>query len=83
MEPDESELEDNPEDIQQWEVGKKLTFKLKHLELANWLKDLKKDKEALSDLYNNACSIDVDRDAKLHELKKIIQKKIKRYKRRQ
>lgn len=76
LEPDEDELEDNPEDAEQWQVGKKLKFELKHLELSRWLKDLAADKQALSDLYNNACAIDAGRDAKLHELKKLIEKKL-------
>lgn len=75
FEPDEDELEENPEDEQQWEVGKKLKFRFEHLKLDEWLKDLEKDRQALNDLYNNASAIDSSRDAKLHELKKIISKK--------
>jgi ERCC4-related helicase len=76
VEPDESEQEDNPEDAEQWQVGKKLKFDLKHLELNDWLNDLEKDKQALNNLYNNACAIDASRDAKLYELKKIIANKV-------
>ena len=54
IEPDEEELEENADDLEQWEVGKKLKFDLADLELEDWLKDLKKDKEALVELYNNA-----------------------------
>jgi hypothetical protein len=77
LEPDENELEENPEDIQQWEVGKKLKFKFEHLELNRWLKDLEKDRQALNDLYNNASAIIPERDAKLYELKKIIENKFR------
>lgn len=76
FEPDESELEDIIEDEEQWQVGKKLRFELKHIELALWLKDLEKDRQALNELYNSACAIDAERDAKLAELKKSIQNKV-------
>jgi len=54
LEPDEDELEENADDLEQWQVGKKLKFDLADLRLEDWLEDLRKDKEALSDLYNNA-----------------------------
>nr|NQU91872.1 DEAD/DEAH box helicase [Bacteroidota bacterium] len=76
LEPDEDELEENADDLEQWQVGKKLKFDLADLELADWLSDLGKDKEALIDLYNNAVAVTPDRDAKLKDLKKLIQDKI-------
>ena len=75
--PAEEELEEDGEDIEQWQVGKKLRFDLADLKLKEWLVDLSKDKAALIDLYNNATAVTPDRDAKLHELKKIIETKIK------
>ena len=77
FEMDETERPDVEDDEEQWEVGKKLRFNLAHLDLAYWLRDLQADKEALSDLYNNARAIDASRDAKLHDLKKLIIDKIK------
>jgi hypothetical protein len=53
-----------------------LKFDLADLELTDWLTDLGKDKEALIDLYNNAVAVTPDRDAKLKDLKKLIQDKI-------
>lgn len=76
LEPDEDELEENADDLEQWLVGKKLKFDLADLELTDWLGDLQKDKEALIDLYNNAVAVTPDRDAKLKDLKKLIQDKI-------
>ena len=70
--PDEDELEENADDLEQWQVGKKLKFDLADLELERWLNDLKKDKVALIDLYNNACAVIPERDAKLAELKRLI-----------
>lgn len=77
-EPNEDELEDNTDDLDAWEVGKKLKFKLKDLNLDDWLKDLKQDRDALYDLYLRAKDVDAPRDAKLIELKSIIQSKIKK-----
>lgn len=76
LEPDENELEENADDFEQWQVGKKLKFDLADLELKDWLSDLGKDKEALIDLYNNAVAVTPDRDAKLKDLKKLITDKI-------
>ncbi|MDZ4204082.1 MAG: helicase-related protein [Bacteroidales bacterium] len=76
LEPDEDELEENADDLEQWQVGKKLKFDLADLELTHWLNDLGKDKEALIDLYNNAVAVTPDRDAKLKDLRKLIQDKI-------
>jgi superfamily II DNA or RNA helicase len=76
--PQEDELEENGEDTEQWEVGKKLKFDFADLDLKKWLTDLGNDKEALVDLYNNALAVTPERDAKLHELKKLIREKIKK-----
>lgn len=76
LEPDDDELEENADDLEQWQVGKKLKFDLADLELTDWLSDLGKDKEALIDLYNNAVAVTPDRDAKLKDLKKLITDKI-------
>ena len=78
LEPDEDELEENADDLEQWQVGKKLKFDLADLHLDAWLADLRKDKEALNDIYNNASAIDQKRDAKLKDLKKLIEDKIKK-----
>ncbi|MBW6485447.1 MAG: ATP-dependent helicase [Syntrophobacterales bacterium] len=77
VQPDEEELEEDGEDVEQWQVGKKLKFDLADLRLNEWLTDLGKDKAALVDLYNNAKAVTPDRDAKLHELKKLIENKIR------
>lgn len=76
LEPDEDEFDESEEEIEQWQVGKKLKFDLADLHLDTWLEDLRKDKAALIDLYNNAFAVSPERDAKLHELKKLIKSKI-------
>jgi len=77
MQPDEDELEENADDLEQWQVGKKLKFDLADLNLEKWLNDLDKDKQALNKLYNFAIAVTPDRDAKLKDLKKLIADKIK------
>ena len=74
-EPDETELEENSDEIEQWQVGKKLKFDLADLDLEKWLKDLANDKESLDILYNNAQAVSTERDAKLYELKKLLKNK--------
>ncbi len=58
-------------------VGGKFKYSLKHLKLNDWLKDLQRDKEQLSILHTSASSVTVDRDAKLKELKRLIERKVR------
>lgn len=76
LEPDEDELDENGDDPDQWQVGKKLKFDLVDLRLQDWLNDLGKDREALNELYNTAVAVTPDRDAKLKELRQLIEKKV-------
>jgi hypothetical protein len=76
--PDEEELGENPDDPEQWQVGRKLKFDLADLDLEVWLADLQKDKDALIGIYNNAVAVTPDRDAKLAELKGLISEKIRK-----
>ncbi|MBX3006828.1 MAG: DEAD/DEAH box helicase family protein [Melioribacteraceae bacterium] len=76
--PDENEQEENSDELEQWQVGKKLKFDLADLNLDDWKNDLAVDKAALIDLYNNAKAVTVDRDAKLKELKTLIERKIQK-----
>ncbi len=75
-EPNEEELEENPEDEEQWQVGKKLKYDLADLKIDEWLKDLDSDRTALIGLYNFAVAITPERDAKLKQLKQLIEDKI-------
>ncbi len=78
LQPDEDELEETEEEMEQWQVGKKLRFDLADLDLDSWLSDLEKDREALNKLYNFAVAVTPDRDAKLKDLKKLIEDKTKK-----
>jgi hypothetical protein len=58
-------------------VGKKIKFELQHLNLPLWLEHLKQDREQMNAIWTFAESVNTERDEKLHELKKAIEKKIK------
>ena len=77
FEPDEIEKEEISDELDAWEIGKKLKFKLKDLNVDDWLTDLKTDREALYDIYLHAKDVEVNRDAKLRDLKKLISDKVK------
>jgi len=59
------------------EVGKKFTYKMAHLRLDDWLKDLNADLQNLGVLAASAKDVDAARDAKLHQLKELIEEKVK------
>lgn len=75
--PDEDELEENSDELEQWQVGKKLKFDLGDLNLDKWLNNLEKDRQALIKLHNFAIAVTPERDAKLKDLKKLIEEKVK------
>jgi hypothetical protein len=58
------------------EVGKGFVYNMAHLDLDRWLKDLQRDKEQLNLLHVLSKDISPERDAKLAELKKLIEHKI-------
>lgn len=59
------------------EVGGKFKYRLEHLHLDKWLKDLQRDKQQLSLLHSSAEAVTPERDAKLKELKQLIERKAK------
>ena len=75
FDPEDFEDEDLFEATQ---VGKKLTYNLNHLDLDKWKKDLEKDNDQLTVLYNSAKSISPNEDAKLQKLKEILKEKIEK-----
>ena len=58
------------------EAGKNQDYQYKHLELEQWLADLKSDKTQLEKLHKSAKIITTDRDAKLDKLKRLISTKV-------
>jgi SNF2 family DNA or RNA helicase len=69
------EADDDAEDPM--EVGGKFKYRLEHLHLDKWLKDLQMDKQQLSMLHTSAEAVTPERDAKLKELKELIRRKVK------
>ncbi|MGH7962480.1 MAG: C-terminal helicase domain-containing protein, partial [Candidatus Binatia bacterium] len=70
-----ADLED--EDLREaLEVGKALVYKMAHLDVDRWLRDLERDRVKLEWLSEEAQKISVKRDAKLAELKKLIEQKV-------
>lgn len=57
-------------------VGKKLQFRLEHMNIQAWREALVADRQQLMELKAIAQDVDADRDQKLIELKKLIQGKI-------
>ena len=69
-------LED--EELQEaMQVGKKLIFKMAHLDTEKWLEDLQRDREQLELPHLYAKDVTADRDAKLAKLKELIAQKVK------
>lgn len=58
------------------QVGGKFKYKLQHLRLDDWLRELKRDKDQLRILLNAAQDVSPATDAKLHELKNLISAKV-------
>jgi SNF2 family DNA or RNA helicase len=67
---------DEKDELDEWEIGTKLKFKLNDIDTKFWLEDLKSDKKALGDLYDKAAVITPERDAKLKDLKDLIKRKV-------
>ncbi len=57
-------------------VGKKIKFKLDHLDYEQWLFDLENDKKKLVKLRDTALKVIASRDGKLAKLKQLIAQKI-------
>ena len=69
-------LED--EELQEaMQVGKKLIFKMAHLDTERWLEDLQRDREQLELPHLYAKDVTAARDAKLAKLKELIAEKVK------
>jgi SNF2 family DNA or RNA helicase len=69
------EAEEDDELREAFEVGT-LKYRMEHMDVDRWLDDLQADKQQLSLLAESAEGVNPERDAKLEELKKIIQQKV-------
>ena len=72
---DEMEEDEQEEYRDKLEVGSKLKFQLKHIDLKTWESDLRADRDQVLSILNNAKAVDAKRDAKLNRLRKIIAEK--------
>ena len=70
------EAEEDEELREAFEVGT-LKYRLEHMDVDRWLADLTSDKQRLSMLAESADGVTPERDAKLAELKKIIEQKVR------
>ncbi|MCC7067236.1 MAG: DEAD/DEAH box helicase family protein [Burkholderiales bacterium] len=69
--------EEDEELAQAFQTGTKLKYRMEHMDVAAWLADLATDKQQLSLLADTAQSVDAARDAKLTELKHLIEHKVR------
>lgn len=68
--------EEDEELTQAFEVGGKLRIPMSHLDVSAWLDDLKKDRDQLALLAGVANDVTPERDAKLADLRKLIEQKV-------
>ena len=71
------DADDDDELAEAFQVGTKLRYDMAHMDVAAWLHDLVRDKQQLSLLADAALAVDAARDAKLAELKKRIEHKVR------
>ncbi len=70
LDPEDDELRDA------LSVGRGLKFRLAHLDVTTWLRDLRRDKQQLDLLLSSARGVTSEQDAKLHQLKRLIADKV-------
>lgn len=70
------DAEEDDELREAFEIGT-LKYRLEHMDVDRWLADLVSDKQQLSMLAESADGVTPERDAKLAELKKIIEQKVR------
>ena len=70
------EAEEDEELREAFEVGT-LKYRLEHMDVDRWLADLTSDKQRLSMLAESADGVTPERDAKLADLKQIIEQKVR------
>ena len=68
-------MSDDDEFSDAFQVGEKIIYKLKHLDTDSWLNDLIEDKKQLYKLFLQAKAVDNTKDAKLAQLKELINQK--------
>ncbi len=69
---DEAEEED-----EEFTLGKGRRYRLADLDLEAWKEDLQEDRRSFAAIHQQAARVDVERDAKLRELKRVLAQKVK------
>ena len=64
------------EEDDEFVIGRGRRYHLDELDFGRWRQDLLEDREIFADLYRRAKQVTVERDAKLAELKSILQRKV-------
>lgn len=70
-------IEEDEDLARAFQAGTKLKYRMEHMDVAAWLSDLATDKQQLSLLADAAQAVDASRDAKLAELKRLIENKVR------
>jgi len=73
LEPEAFDDEELQEALQ---VGKQVKYDLRHLDVKRWLRDLRTDDSKLRDIFGFARMVTPERDAKLAELRSLLEAKI-------
>ena len=69
-------LPDEDGEDEEFVFGKRRRYRLDELDLTRWRRDMRGDREIFEDLHRRGKQITVDRDAKLAQLKTILQRKV-------
>lgn len=76
FDPETLEVFSDDEELNEaFQIGTKLQYDLRHLDIDLWLKELREDKQQIDLIRSQGAAIDATRDAKLQELKELIKKK--------
>lgn len=70
-------LADDDEDDDEFTFGKGRRYRLGELDLKRWQGDLREDRRIFEEIHSKARQVSVERDAKLSELRKILQRKVR------
>ena len=68
--------EEGHEEDEEFSLGKGRRYRLADLDLQAWKKDLQEDRRSFRAIHQQAARVTVERDAKLRELKRILEKKV-------
>ena len=69
-------LPDEDEEDDEFVIGKGRHYRLDELDVNRWQQDLREDRQVFEELHRQAEQVTVDRDSKLAELKRVLQRKV-------